>query len=91
MPRAADAGLHGLLDSLDANSSYLNPEEYRRYKEHKETGTAGIGAFVSKRFGYAALVAVLPGSPAESAGLSSGDIIESGGLVCVRIESRNGV
>ena len=80
MHRATDGGLHGLLESLDANSSYLNEEEYHRYRDAKAApaaGSASIGAFVSKRFGYGAIVALLPGSPAEQAGLQSGDIIES--------------
>jgi len=69
--------LHGLLESLDANSSYLSPEEYKRYKTMKSGGNADIGATVSKRFGYAAVVAVIPGGPADKAGVENSDIIES--------------
>jgi carboxyl-terminal processing protease len=72
-----DGALHGLLESLDANSSYLSPEEYKHYKSMKVGGKADIGATVSKRFGYAAVVAVIPGGPAEKAGLENTDIIES--------------
>jgi len=61
--------LHGLLDSLDANSSYLNPEEYKFYKSHQNDGHANIGATISRRFGYAAVVSVLPGGPADKAGV----------------------
>jgi carboxyl-terminal processing protease len=69
---ATDGGLHGLLESLDANSGYL-----RDAKNAAPAGTAGIGAYISKRYTYGAVVAVLPGSPAERAGMQSGDIIES--------------
>jgi carboxyl-terminal processing protease len=72
-----DGALHGLLESLDANSSYLSPAEYKKYKERKSDGKANVGAFLSKRFGYAAVVAVLPGGPADKAGMESGDIIEA--------------
>ncbi len=72
-----DGALHGLLESLDANSSYLTPDEYKDYKAHKSEGKADIGAAVSKRFGYAAVIAVLPNSPADKAGIDSGDILES--------------
>jgi len=72
-----EGALHGLLESLDANSSYLSPEEYKRYKTMKNGGKAEIGATVSKRFGYAAVVAVIPGGPAEKAGIENTDIIES--------------
>jgi carboxyl-terminal processing protease len=72
-----DGALHGLLESLDANSSYLSPEEYKHYKSMKSGGKANIGADVSKRFGYAAVVAVIPGGPADKAGVANSDIIES--------------
>src|ERR1017187_3005357 len=72
-----DGALHGLLESLDANSSYLSATEYKRYKAMKTDGKADIGATVSKRFGYAAVVAVIPGGPAEKAGVENSDIIES--------------
>jgi carboxyl-terminal processing protease len=72
-----DGALHGLLESLDANSSYLSAAEYKRYKTMKTDGKADIGAVVSKRFGYAAVVAVIPGGPADKAGVDNYDIIES--------------
>jgi len=72
-----DGALHGLLESLDANSSYLSAAEYKRYKTMKTGGKADIGAAVSKRFGYAAVVAVIPGGPADKAGVENSDIIES--------------
>jgi carboxyl-terminal processing protease len=73
-----DGALHGLLESLDANSSYLSADEYKRYKAAmKSDGKANIGATVSKRFGYADVVAVIPGGPAEKAGIENSDIIES--------------
>jgi carboxyl-terminal processing protease len=72
-----DGALHGLLESLDANSSYLSAEEYKHYKSMKSVGKADIGATVSKRFGYADVVAIIPGGPAEKAGIENSDIIES--------------
>jgi carboxyl-terminal processing protease len=71
-----DGALHGLLESLDANSSYLNPTEYKKYKDLKESkGT--IGAAISKRFGYAAVISVVPGGPADKANIEAGDIFEA--------------
>ena len=69
--------LHGLLESLDADSSYLSPTEYKIYKDRPTTGVAQIGIIVSKRFGYGTIVSVLPGSPAEKEHLVDGDVIES--------------
>lgn len=69
--------LHGLLESLDADSSYLTPTEYKIYKDRPTTGVAQVGITVSKRFGYATIVSVLPGSPADKEHLTDGDVIES--------------
>ena len=71
-----NGALHGLLESLDANSSYLDPAEFKSYKARKE-GKAGIGAAISKRYGYAAVISVIPGGPADKADIASGDIIEA--------------
>jgi len=77
MPLVTSGALHGLLESLDANSSYLSPAEYKVFKQKKTDGKATVGATISKRFGYAAVVSVIPGGPADKAGISSGDIIEA--------------
>src|SRR5580765_6434236 len=77
MSTVTNGALHGLLESLDADSSYLSPSEYKVFKQKKTDGKASIGATVSKRFGYAAIISVLPGGPADKAGLNSGDIIET--------------
>jgi carboxyl-terminal processing protease len=70
--------LHGLLESLDSESSYLTPREYTEYKQKLEAGGAGdTGLNLSKRFGYIIVTSVLPDSSAEKAGLHSGDILES--------------
>jgi carboxyl-terminal processing protease len=77
LPAVTDGALHGLLESLDSNSSYLNADQYKQYK-NRNTGAKGeIGAAISKRFGYASVVAVIPGSPADKAGLQDTDILEA--------------
>jgi carboxyl-terminal processing protease len=77
LPAVTDGALHGLLESLDSNSSYLNAEQYKQYKNRKSDGRGDIGAAISKRFGYASVVAVIPGSPADKAGLQDTDILEA--------------
>ncbi len=71
-----NGALRGLLESLDADSSYLTADDYKAYKADKG-GKAQVGINVSKRFGYATVVSVVPGSPADKANLSDGDIIEA--------------
>jgi carboxyl-terminal processing protease len=70
--------LHGLLESLDPQSSYLTPREYSEYKQKMQSaGTGETGLTLSKRFGYIMVISVLPDSSAEKAGIHSGDIFES--------------
>ncbi len=80
--KVTDGALHGLLEGLDADSSYLSPAEYAVYKQHrdsegKDSAIGVTGLNVSKRFGYATVVSVIPGSPADKQQIEDGDIIES--------------
>src|ERR1700730_9918307 len=84
IPEVTDGALHGLLESLDSNSSYLSPSEYKDYKSHKTEDRGDIGAAVSKRFGYASIISVIPGSPADKAGLQDTDILEAIGTKSTR-------
>lgn len=74
-----DGALRGLLESLDADSSYLSPADYKIYKEQRSRGVGKgqVGLNVSKRYGYATVVSVVSGSPADKAGLVDGDILEA--------------
>ena len=74
-----NGALRGLLESLDADSSYLTPADYKAYKADKAKGggVAQVGLNVSKRYGYATVISVVPGSPADRAGLIDGDILEA--------------
>lgn len=70
--------LHGLLESLDPSSGYLTPREFTEYKQKLASHAPGqTGLTLSKRYGYVIVVSVLPDSPAEKAGIHSGDILES--------------
>src|SRR6201996_924132 len=77
MTKVTVGALHGLLESLDPNSSYLTPEEYNAYKQHTNEGVAQVGLNISKRYGYATVVSVEPGSPAEKEQIEDGDIVEA--------------
>lgn len=76
IPNVTDGALRGLLESLDSDSSYLTPADYKTYKED-QGGKAQAGINVSKRYGYAIVVSVVPGSPADAAGLTDGDVLEA--------------
>jgi carboxyl-terminal processing protease len=76
IPDVTNGALRGLLESLDADSSYLTPADYKAYKA-SQGGKAQVGINVSKRYGYATVISVVPGSPADKANLGDGDIIEA--------------
>ena len=76
MSNVTNGALHGLLDSLDPDSSYLTADEYKIYKDRPATDNAQVGLTISKRFGYATVVNVLSGSPADQAHLRDGDVID---------------
>ena len=64
-----------MLEALDPYSSFVDRVTYERLSEMK--GKASPGIVLSKRYGYAYIVSVLAGSPAERAGLRTGDLLES--------------
>jgi carboxyl-terminal processing protease len=77
IPAVTNGALHGLLDSLDPQSAYLSPLEYKDYKEKSASPTTGeAGMALTRRFGYIGVISVLPDSPAAKAGLRIGDILE---------------
>ena len=77
MRAVTNGSLHGLLDSLDPQSAYLSPLEYKDYKEKTASNLpAESGLALTRRFGYIGVVAVVPDSPATKIGLRIGDILE---------------
>ncbi len=76
IPAVTNGAMRGLLESLDADSSYLTADEYKAYKADKG-GKAQVGINISKRYGYATVVSVVPGSPADKVNLNDGDVIEA--------------
>lgn len=84
MKNVSLGAINGLLESVDPFASYLSADQYRRYQENQDVGKPGVGLILAKRFGYVAVVDVLPGSPAEKASITSGDLIESINNVATR-------
>ena len=75
IPDVTSGALHGLLDSLDSDSSYLSPAEYKIYTERPTGGSAQVGMTLAKRFGYATVVSSIPDSPAAKANFKDGDVV----------------
>jgi carboxyl-terminal processing protease len=76
-PEMKDAllgAVHGIVEAVDPYSSYVPQESYQAYRTRTE---ASPGIYISKRYGFAYVVAVVRGSPAEREGIRTGDLIEA--------------
>jgi carboxyl-terminal processing protease len=76
LSKVTGGAIRGLLEALDPYSTYFSPQEYQDYLRQPDPGPANVGTFLAKRMGYATVVSVLPGSPAEKAGVKAGDLID---------------
>lgn len=69
--------IEGMLDSLGdtGHTRFLSPETLKQEQDALSGHLEGIGAEVSIRSGQPTIVAPLPGSPAQKAGVRAGDVI----------------
>ena len=74
--KVTGGAIRGLLEALDPYSTYFSPQEYQDYLRQPDPGPASVGIFLAKRMGFATVVSVLPGSPAEKAGVKAGDLVD---------------
>jgi len=73
--RLIEGATAGMVDGLDAHSEYLSPEQYAQFLDDTEGKFGGVGVEVDFRDDEVTVVSTLPGTPAERAGLQSGDRI----------------
>lgn len=76
MDKVRLGALRGLASGLDPYSSFLTPEQVQAFESAKSSNKVGIGAEFSQFQGYLYVISALKGSPAELAGIKSGDVIE---------------
>jgi len=72
-----ESAARGMVTDLDPHSQFLNPEEYAEIRISTTGNYSGVGLEVSVREGRVSVVAPIEGTPAERAGLRSGDRILS--------------
>ena len=77
MEKAIQGALHGMMEALDPYSSFIDSQTYSEMEKSREGLSASPGIVLSKRYGYAYIVSVIPGSPAEQEGIRAGDLLES--------------
>lgn len=71
-----DGAFSGVTDAIDEFSYYVPPAQMAAYKSFSDVEDNGVGLIVTKRFGYAFVIASVPGSPAAKSGIERGDFIE---------------
>lgn len=76
MEKVRLGALRGLAGGLDPYSSFLTADQVKAYQAGNNKGKAGIGAEFSEVSAYLYVVSVTKGSPAEKAGIKSGDVVE---------------
>lgn len=69
------AAINGLLAPLDPHTILLTPEEHADLGERTRGSFGGIGAEIRVEGRAIMVVRVLPGMPAEAAGLRDGDVL----------------
>ncbi len=70
-----EAAINGMLQSLDPHSSYLSPDDAQDMRVQTRGEFGGLGIEVTQEEGFVKVVAPMDGTPAEEAGVLSGDFI----------------
>jgi len=73
-----ESALSSMMEAIgDPHTDYMPPEVWQQVNESMSGAYEGIGAVVgeSEEYGGLELVSIMDGSPAEKAGLHSGDVI----------------
>ena len=67
--------ISGMVSSLDPHSQYFDKKSYREFREGTSGRFVGVGIEITQEDGLVKVVAPIEGSPADRAGLKSGDLI----------------
>jgi carboxyl-terminal processing protease len=70
-----EAAINGMLTSLDPHSSYMNAKDFADMQVQTKGEFGGIGIEVTQEDGYIKVVSPIDGTPADKAGIQTGDII----------------
>ena len=69
--------INGLLESLDPYASYMSADQYKQYQRERSAAKGTVGLRMAKRFSMFSIIDSIPASPADKAGLSTGDMVEA--------------
>jgi len=69
------AAINGMLTSLDPHSSYLPPKDFNSMQVQTRGEFGGLGIEVTQKDGFVKVISPMDGTPADKAGIKSGDFI----------------
>jgi carboxyl-terminal processing protease len=72
-PNLARSAMHGMVESLDPHSEYLEARDFDELEEQLTGDFSGIGIQVEMRKGHVFVIAPIANSPGERAGIQRGD------------------
>ena len=70
-----DSAINGVLQSLDPYSAYMTPELFKEMQTDTSGKFGGLGIEISMEAGVVKVISPIEGTPAEVAGIKSGDYI----------------
>lgn len=70
-----DKAIEGLMNNLDAHSGFLNEKSFKDMQVQTEGEFGGLGITVGMKDGALTVISPIEGTPADKAGVKSGDII----------------
>ncbi len=70
-----EAAINGMLISLDPHSSYLSEEDFEKMRTETRGEFGGLGIEVTQEEGFVKVVSPIDDTPADEAGMQSGDFI----------------
>jgi carboxyl-terminal processing protease len=74
--RIMDGAMRGLVDGLDPASAFLTPEEVERMQADVPPAPGDVGLNLTRQY-YLRVLGVRAGSPAERAGIRTGDFVRA--------------
>ncbi len=87
-----DSAIRGMVSGLDRHSEFLDAEEYRNIRNSTSGKYSGVGLEVSTQDGAILVIAPIDDTPAQRAGIESGDeIIEIDGVSVRRGELNDAI
>lgn len=72
-PKLTKAALHGIVESLDPHSEFMEAKDYQQLEEDMSSEFGGIGVQIELRKNHIVVISPIADSPSDRAGIRRGD------------------